>query len=395
MRKWRAQIALTVTFASSGCGLLLGLEDHGLDDGSDAATEASSDLGTVVDAGPPDRAPPPPVLGVNRIFVTSTVLPNAAFGGVAVADILCQAHALDAGLDGSFVALMSSSNGGAGSRLEGARGWVRVDGREVADTAAQLLNGDIWYPVAVDEHGNTPSSTSYVATGATRDGGIGLTCNDWNGADGGSYTCGYWPDGYTTYLAGGTCTCAVSARLYCLETNKNVPVNAPPRAQGRLAFVSKSSLLGDAGLPAADTLCQTEATAAGLTGTFKALLATSTAAAASRFDASAGAPTWIRGDGIPLFSSAADLPTNKILIPIVASADSTKQGGAFVWTGAVSPADLGPTTSCGDWTGAGAGYATSGSAGSVRSRYSGAPGWFGNYSVLPCNFQNRVYCFQE
>ncbi len=59
---------------------------------------------------------------------------------------------------------------------------------------------------------------------------------------------------------------------------------------GRTAFVSTSSFDASTGISSADTLCQNEATAAGLpkSSTFLALLSTSTASAASRFTLSGG-----------------------------------------------------------------------------------------------------------
>jgi hypothetical protein len=404
----RALSGLLAVLVSSGCGLIIGLDDHGLlEDGGDAALDAAID-GT----GPPDATSGGDGLGPdapadvdafdaagprpNRIFITSTVFRNTALGGSAGADEACKAHALDAGLDGSFVALISTSSQGLGARVARARGWVRLDGRAVADTPDQLVAGNLWYPVTLDEHQVVPAADPFMATGATPDGGASFTCDDWTAADAGAeYVCGYWPAGTSAYLYGGTCSCNVQFRLYCLETTRKVPVS-PPRVEGRFAFVTHSSFTADGGLSGADTLCKTEAAAAKLDGGYQALLATSDASAASRFDVRAGAPTWVRSDGLPIFASAADMPTDKIETPIVFGADGTRIPGAFVWAGGKNAGDVGApggASTCGDWTGTQS--ATAGLVGSVRGQYSGVPGWFGNFGNLPCSFSNRVYCFQE
>lgn len=63
------------------------------------------------------------------------------------------------------------------------------------------------------------------------------------------------------------------------------------------AFVTSQSFHGDlGGLSGADQLCQNEAAQAGLSGSFKALLASSDTRAASRF--SVGSRPWVRPDGV-------------------------------------------------------------------------------------------------
>src|SRR5690348_11017356 len=68
--------------------------------------------------------------GPNRAFVTRSVLPGN-FGGIDVADGLCNTEASDAGLGGTFVAWLSTSAVDARDRLDGSRGWVRTDGLPV------------------------------------------------------------------------------------------------------------------------------------------------------------------------------------------------------------------------------------------------------------------------
>lgn len=60
----------------------------------------------------------------------------------------------------------------------------------------------------------------------------------------------------------------------------------PRRFAGRLAFVTDDVFQPGGGIAAADALCQREASAAGLPGTYCAELATSTGPAEARFDLS-------------------------------------------------------------------------------------------------------------
>ena len=71
--------------------------------------------------------------------------------------------------------------------------------------------------------------------------------------------------------------------------------------------------LPPSGIAAADALCTSEATAAGLPGTYRAFLATKQASAMSRFDLG-GAP-WVRVDGVVLATTASDFGAGNFLAP--------------------------------------------------------------------------------
>jgi len=77
-------------------------------------------------------------LAVNFVFATSTSYP-ADFGGLAGADAICNQHAGDAGLPGTYVAWLSTTTVDARDRLAGARGFVRPDGLPFADTVDDAL----------------------------------------------------------------------------------------------------------------------------------------------------------------------------------------------------------------------------------------------------------------
>jgi hypothetical protein len=97
--------------------------------------------------------------------------------------------------------------------------------------------------------------------------------------------------------------CSSPQGLICLERARAAHV-APPAQGGRFAFVSEAEWRPGGGLADADATCQAEAVAAGLPGTFLAMLPTGTGGAETRFDLG-GAP-WCRVDGVRLTPTAAD-----------------------------------------------------------------------------------------
>jgi hypothetical protein len=78
--------------------------------------------------------------------------------------------------------------------------------------------------------------------------------------------------------------CSDAFAYYCLGIDHDFAV-APIPETGKLAFVSNTAFAPGAtgGLAKADQLCQSNATAAGKTGTFLAFLSTKQQAALSRF----------------------------------------------------------------------------------------------------------------
>lgn len=122
-------------------------DDAGIIDASDAAIDADdADSGCVpgVPCGPTN---------INRAFVTSTTHVLGALGGLAGADAICNQRAAAAGLDGTYVAWLSSSTASAASRLANASGWVRTDGKPFAKSRGDLLAGRLLYPLELDETG--------------------------------------------------------------------------------------------------------------------------------------------------------------------------------------------------------------------------------------------------
>jgi hypothetical protein len=148
----------------------------------------------------------------------------------------------------------------------------------------------------------------------------------------------------------GNSPCNGTNRLYCFGINNNFQVTVKP-VVGRIAFVTKDPWIPSGGLLKADELCQSEASDAGLSGAFKALLADVGHSAASRFDASPGSLPWVRPDGVAIAPTAADLFSADFLdTAINQTADGQYVGNYGVWGGAQYPNEAGTQeTTCNNW----------------------------------------------
>jgi len=376
----------------------------GADEGADGSVVGDGggrDAARVVDAGPdvvdasaadanedaePGDAGPDVREGANIAFATSRTV-RGDFGGLGAGDAICNEEAADAGLPGTYVAYLSTSTVDAIDRIAGSRGWVRPDGKPFADRPEDIAEGRIIYPLVRTARNVEAFAFGHHFTGSNVMGrkAIGRTCDDWTSttgdASGGSF-------GSSIAFSGGTgVRCADPPWLACLGVGKTFALPAPPQTQGRLAFVTKGDFTPGGGLAAADALCQAEATAAGRTGTFRALLAADGATAASRFS-TAGLP-WVRADGLALAETAeAFLTKPQYDLPILYSADGLTRfdSSRDYWRGAPAPFTPGTSEStCASWT------TTTGN---------GTGGWgvdrvgWGNVPT-PCDQPLGLVCLQE
>lgn len=290
--------------------------------------------------------------------------------------------AQDAGLPGEFVAWLSTSEVDAIDRLNGARGWVRPDGRPFVDRPVDILEGRIFYPPVLDELGQEVRNRRAL-TGTSEDGDAASTCENWTTVVDATATVGEPGATFSAWSSDTTHDCAEnqSVGVYCFGVDGSVPVEHEP-VEGRRAFVTALSLDGSAGLAAFDETCAAEAEGAGLSGRFLALVATSTQSALSRFDTS-GAP-WVNMFGVPLADTAAALSIAPHLDapPNVTAVGEPVTGG--YWVGSATPTTVG-TSTCTDWTGEGSGrvydveYTTD---------------WFQQFATS-CGSLRRVLCFEE
>jgi hypothetical protein len=325
--------------------------------------------------------------GHNFIFVTAETFPVTALTPLSAADALCAQSAATAGLPGTYVAWLSTSAVNAKDRLGSARGWVRPDGNPFADTQSDMRSGRIFFPPYLTAKGRP--TEEWVATGTT-DQGIAdpQTCNDYTSTSGNlkagdtRETTSNW-----TYFGAHDFgfPCSNKFPIYCFGTDRQKPVTVTPQP-GRLAFLSTLSWQSGGGLTSADASCQTDAMSAGKSGTFKALLATSGASAASRFDA-AGMP-WVRVDGIPIAAPGTSPFDDGLQVPLNVTAAGSYRGFDWIATGADAPNVMGSVGStCNDWTVNGANMA-------LKTGLDDTLAWFGG-AVQPCNLTAAVYCFQQ
>ncbi|MFH1018565.1 MAG: hypothetical protein V1798_10365 [Pseudomonadota bacterium] len=173
---------------------------------------------------------------------------------------------------------------------------------------------------------------------------------------------------------------------------------------GKVVFATDAIKTGDltawdnaggatTGLAAADNVCQAEATAAGLVGTFKAWLSDSSTDAKDRIGPNSTG--WIRTDGYTFTTSLTDLITSpfKAYVPIDRKADGTRVGFDHAWTYTQEDGTKGSTgDDCADWTN-GVSVPANVLVGSTASTY----GQWTNYgpdSFRSCNESARLHCFQ-
>lgn len=291
----------------------------------------------------------------NLMFVTSTTY-TGNLGGLAGADAACQARANAAGRPGTYKAWLSTATVNANSRFGSASGWVRPDGKPFANTVADVGNGKIFYPPEFDEFGNNAGDVAGMTN--TMIGGVAggvqgpnsdSDCEGFTSTtpdtSGGFTAASSWMFEINTFMS-----CSSGGRLFCFGVDSTATVTLPaPPTNARRAF---QRIWGPGGgIAAADTACQSEATAAGLSGTYKALLATVGASALSRFNLMAG--PWVRVDNAVIlptaqaWSTATEFDTGLNL-----SADGqTYFGNVGAWSGAIGMTAAGTVTStCNNWT---------------------------------------------
>jgi hypothetical protein len=354
-----------------------------LDAGADAGSDAGSDAG---------QAPT-----YNIAFVTST-RHTGALGGLAGADEICAMRASSAGLEGTFVALLSTDTVDAIDRLGTASGWVRTDGRPFALTREDLAAGRLMYPLRLDENGaDAEGWSSFVWTGTEPDlsaPDMDDDCQDWtSGAMEDRAIGGFLSAAKEWWLNGNYGLCHGENQFYCLGVDHDEPVPAPTET-GRVAFVTELTFSSGDGREAADALCAMEAQAAGLTGVFLALLADVGESASARFSTTGA--TWVRVDGVRVAPSPTVMFAGPIWeAPLNVTADGEHVRPDSIWNGS-GGADLNAAgtaaSTCSGWTSTDASAsATTGWPSSTLSQTVG----FGIGGGYPCTSSTRLICLEQ
>jgi hypothetical protein len=336
-------------------------------------------LGTGID-GATDRP--------NVAFVTSATT-TGVIGGVAGADAMCTAAATSAGLPGTFVAFLSSQAQDASDRLVGSRGWVRAgDGAPIADTAESMLAGAIFNGIDRDENGVKLAAQSFVWTGSTTVGGSVENCGEWTttslwGEFG--FVGGAMPEMLRPYNVY-TFSCGSLASVYCFEIGHAFEVTPAVTAGTRIAFLGTLAGHGG-GVTGLDTQCQTEAGAAGLTGVFRAAVATQGNTIGSRFAPGAG---WVRRDGTAISSSSSSMFDGSDPLSFVNQfADGTYVTAAgLVRTGGLPNVAGSSNTTCNSWT------STSNSNAQAGNKVTTAASMW-SYVSFPCGGTAYTLCLQQ
>jgi hypothetical protein len=338
--------------------------------------------------------------------VTAQFVPHAAnvafiaseahdgnLGGLAGADAVCNRLAAAAHLEGTFVALLSTSTTNARDRLvvpasapaTPARGFIRPDGLPVADTVGDLLDlHRLWYPVVLDENGRSlvydVLNQPYVWTGSEGDGRAGPNhCADWTRADYDLFgLVGISGDnvGWVEYKE---THCLDMRPTYCVEIDRTAPVAAPSPVSGKRIYVTNATVRGDIGYDGANAACAAEKPA-GVAAVRAVLLGDDSLDA--YFD---DAMTYVRPDGIPV-GVGVDLKRERFMTGVWVHGDGSEMTSlANVWTGV-------GYVHCKGWSSASS--SEYGGVGATSARYPLEYPSF-NYFVLSCAESAHLYCLEQ
>lgn len=153
-------------------------------------------------------------------------------------------------------------------------------------------------------------------------------------------------------------------------------------------FVTSTTHNGNlGGLAGADALCNQRASAAGLPGTYKAWLSTSTSAVLDRFTRNPG--PYVRVDGTPIADSWADLTDASLLAPINRTEFNQAPSSTFVWTSTYDDG-MWSGNNCFSWT-----YDGTEEVSWPGNNSRTDDDWADAGSARVCNELAHLYCFQQ
>jgi hypothetical protein len=390
-------------------------------------------MGPVPGAGPSNS---------NTVFITSTTN-NGNFGiteGIAIgaANNMCTARAQAAGLPGTYKAWIAASTGTddpATTFTQSSVPYKEVDGTTIAANWAGLISGTLTNAITLDETGATRSPVAVwtnVATNGTAaiSGSNTTNCSAWtNNAVLQHGDAGLTGSATSTWTINGTPTCSGAYSLYCFQQDGGLGCSNPVGNEGAMmyngtshvmqycdgtnwhamgpvpgagpsnsntVFVTSINTIGNSGsVAAANTTCQTLATAAGLAGTYKAWLAVTTGVDDPATTFTQSTIPYKEVGGTTIASNWAGLIsgtlTNAITLdelgvpPVSPSTVWTNvaTNGTAIFSGNSS------TDNCNSWIGGGSGY--------VGTYTFTTSTWTSNGSTSTCNALGRshLYCFQQ
>lgn len=333
----------------------------------------------------------------NLVFVSSTTEP-ANRGSLGAYDSRCNTLAAAAGINNAaqdaFVAWMSTTSSNMTTRLPatgaGSGAFRRTDGALVALSRAGLLSGAVLSQIDLDEYGKkVPDVTASTWTGTNADGtGNGQDCAGWTSSSGTlnrGRTAG-GPGLWTTGTGGHTCD-NTGTRIYCFGKTSSTTAALPTvPTGGKIVFVSPAIAIGGAGYSTPDAHCNltTNKPTGYATRTFVAMVATTTAAAASKVSQGS---QYYRPDGLYV-GSGLNLQDEQLNSGIWVSNTGAYLVNVYTHTGAASMKSVAGTTNCTNWTSAG------GTTQVGRTNSAAADFFDGSGSSNPCNAARPFYCVE-
>jgi hypothetical protein len=335
--------------------------------------------------------------GFNIAFL-SPVAVTGKLGGLDGADDLCAGWAEDAGIPGTYRAILSTETVNAKDRLTGARGWIRRDRRPLGDLPSDIFQ-DAALLTAVrigpdgTDLGHRSAWSASDRNGVYTTAADGTDCGGWTSAGEEMAWYGFSDTTYEWLNRGTRTACKNEFHIYCFQVDYNSPLDKSDFAEeGRRLFVSTGKFDTTTGLDGANALCSADVEAYGLGGSFKALLADVGQSPASHFSPSNMAI--IRLDGLFVASNIDALSTEDIVHPPVYQGDGARWNFR-TFTGSSSPNTVGSdSTTCTGWSTT-SGTATIGFSYST-SRTSSQRIWFGHENDN-CTRSGElpVYCLEE
>jgi hypothetical protein len=347
----------------------------------------------------------------NLIFTTSTTYtvdvlrvhdPLNQMDGTRGADQFCRDRAAAAGITGrTITSLLTTGTTLAAARLGSARGWVRIDGRPFGDDASTFFesNYHVLYPPRLDEFGK-PIDSSY-------DSASGSGCVNWTSTKGpipADYRNGGIPagGGYGWEFAFGM-PCNYQFHLYCMSTDYVATVTVT-KVPGRIAFLSDGSFrpsVATGGLQgatnSADALCQSEANAAGYSGTFRAFIASANPSTSAQARMNQSGAVWVRPDGVQLVNAPTDLNAASLALMATIQVSPTLHyyGNEAVWTGANDSQSAGTAATTCTPSGGLSWTAPTGNNGIIGGAHFADGRLMSDYGNADCAQAFHLYCFQQ
>ncbi|MCA9564930.1 MAG: hypothetical protein KC561_15645, partial [Myxococcales bacterium] len=208
----------------------------------------------------------------NLAFVSPNSVSAASVTTPEQMDNQCQTWATQSGLPGGpWVAWVSFSDSRAGSRFgEDVDGWVRIDGLPFAEGLTGTTP-TIYYPLtlasSLNEVEDQPVLTGTAANGLPSSD----NCDDWTKNADASFMAGRSGMSQDAWTALERIDCSSGGYVYCLQNLHNIDVSPDPPFGRRLIFVSEP-WDPSTGLEGADGICNDDASNAGFSGEFIAML---------------------------------------------------------------------------------------------------------------------------